>query len=68
MDMTIEEQVLIVLRSLPAEKQREVLDFAEFLRDREPTFAAEPAEELLPLPILEGYVPEGWKDAIYDES
>lgn len=22
--------------------------------------------QLLPLPILEGYVPQGWKDAIYE--
>jgi hypothetical protein len=25
----------------------------------------EPASQLRPLPQLEGYVPEGWKDAVY---
>ena len=24
--------------------------------------------QLKPLPVLEGYVPEGWKDAVYAES
>ena len=26
----------------------------------------EPKPRLKPLPVLEGYVPEGWKDAIYE--
>ena len=25
----------------------------------------QPKQVLLPLPILDGYVPQGWKDAIY---
>ncbi len=25
-----------------------------------------PRKKLKPLPVLEGYIPEGWKDAIYD--
>lgn len=25
-----------------------------------------PQEELKPLPVLDGYIPHGWKDAIYD--
>lgn len=32
--MTIEEQVVTLLRQLPTEKQSEVLDFAEFLLSR----------------------------------
>ncbi|GAK61270.1 hypothetical protein U27_01170 [Candidatus Vecturithrix granuli] len=28
----------------------------------------QPKTRLLPLPILDGYIPQGWKDAIYDES
>jgi len=28
----------------------------------------EPRPRLKPLPELEGYVPEGWKDAIHDHS
>lgn len=32
--MTIEEQVLEKLRELPPEKQKEVLDFVDFLNDK----------------------------------
>ncbi len=28
----------------------------------------EPKPRLKPLPVLEGYVPEGWKDAIYEPT
>ena len=28
----------------------------------------EPKPRLKPLPVLEGYVPEGWKDAVYVEN
>lgn len=28
----------------------------------------QPKPQLKPLPILEGYVPQGWKEAIYNES
>ena len=27
----------------------------------------QPAAQLKPLPVLEGFIPEGWKDAIYGE-
>ena len=27
-----------------------------------------PKSKLKPLPILKGYIPEGWKEAIYSES
>jgi hypothetical protein len=29
---------------------------------------AESKPKLEPLPVLEGYVPEGWKDAVYAEN
>ncbi len=32
--MTIQEQVLEKLRDLPPDKQKEVLDFAEFLKEK----------------------------------
>jgi hypothetical protein len=32
--MTIEEQVLEKLRALPPEKQKQVLDFADFLQEK----------------------------------
>ena len=34
--MTIEQTVLETLRSLPAEKQKELLDFAKFLKSQSP--------------------------------
>lgn len=27
----------------------------------------QPKNQLSPLPILDGYIPQGWKDAIYNE-
>jgi hypothetical protein len=38
--MTIEEAILERVRALPPEKQNEVLDFAEFLRNRSVSHAA----------------------------
>jgi hypothetical protein len=35
--MTIEEQVLEKLRELPPEKQKEVLDFVDFLKEKNST-------------------------------
>jgi hypothetical protein len=64
--MTVEEQLLEVLHALPREQQAEVLDFAEFLRLRLKPAPQLPAADLKPLPTLEGRVPPGWKDAIYD--
>ena len=64
----IEDQVLSVLRVLPPAQQREVLNFAEFLQQhRQPTEPG-PTTTLLPLPVLEGWVPAGWKEAIYGEQ
>ena len=62
--MTIEEQILETLHALPPEQQAEVLDFAEFLRLRLKSAPQPPAADLMPLPILPGRVPPGWKDAI----
>ena len=30
------------------------------------TVAIQPFPRLKPLPVLEGFVPEGWKDALYE--
>lgn len=30
------------------------------------TVAIQPSPRLKPLPVLEGFVPEGWKDAVYE--
>ncbi|HEX9867773.1 MAG TPA: DUF2281 domain-containing protein [Candidatus Tectomicrobia bacterium] len=62
--MTVEEQLLETLHTLPPAQQAEVLDFAEFLRLRLNPAPQLPAVELKPLPTLEGWIPPGWKDAI----
>jgi len=48
---------------------REVVRQQEVLIVRLPEgemVAIKPSPRLKPLPVLEGFVPEGWKDAIYD--
>jgi hypothetical protein len=64
--VTVEEQILETLHTLPPAQQAEVLDFAEFLQLRLKPTSQLPAADLKPLPSLDGRVPPGWKDAIYD--
>lgn len=48
---------------------REVVARQEALAVRLPegeTVSIRPVPRLEPLPVLEGYIPEGWKDALYD--
>src|SRR3990172_10040570 len=45
--MTLEEKVLIVLRTLSLDRQREMLDFAEFLKNRDETSHNEPSVSFL---------------------
>ncbi len=49
--------------------------FARILRERQvltiwvsndQEIVIAPREKLKPLPVLDGYIPQGWKDAIYD--
>jgi hypothetical protein len=49
---------------------------ARVLQDRRPLtvwvsneqeVVIEPRQKLVPLPVLDGYIPQGWKDAVYDE-
>ena len=47
---------------------RQVIRRQEALTVRLPegeTVAIQPSPRLRPLPVLEGFVPEGWKDALY---
>ena len=47
---------------------RQVVRQQEALTVRLPegeTVAIQPSPHLRPLPVLEGFVPEGWKDALY---
>lgn len=48
---------------------REVVARQEALAVRLPegeTVLIQPVPRLKPLPVLEGFVPEGWKDAVYE--
>jgi hypothetical protein len=65
--MTIEEKVVQILRSLSGVRQQEVLDFVEFLQTRDESTQAA-TEELKPLPVLTGFVPQGWKESIYHDA
>jgi hypothetical protein len=49
--MSVEEQVIATLRTLPPERQAEVLDFAEFLKQRNP-----PSKEPRPYGLCGGRI------------
>jgi hypothetical protein len=66
MTMTLEQQLLETLHTLPPAQQAEVVDFAAFLKHRLNEARAPTGEGLEPLPLLTGRMPSGWKDAIYD--
>jgi hypothetical protein len=55
-----EKQLKEILQNVSTNKQALVVQ----LPDGEEVII-QPKPLLKPLPILEGYVPEGWKDAIY---
>jgi len=55
-----EKQLKEILQNVSTNKQALVVE----LPDGEEVII-QPKPLLKPLPILEGYVPEGWKDAIY---
>jgi hypothetical protein len=60
------EQIVEALHELTPKQQAEVLDFAAFLRQRAKAAQEPLAVEPPPLPVLDGRVPPGWKDAIYE--
>jgi hypothetical protein len=70
--MVQEAHKIRTLEELKGRTLEELLN--EVARSREPitvvleegeSVTIEPASHLKPLPVLEGRVPEGWKDAIY---
>jgi hypothetical protein len=65
--MTVEQRLLQTLHALPAARQEELLDFAEFLRSQTEQAPRERHRTLTPLPVLPGRMVPGWKDAIYGE-
>ncbi len=56
-DISLEEIILRVL------KENKVLTIWV---SEEQEVIIEPQQKLRPLPVLDGYVPQGWKDAVYD--
>ena len=65
--MTVEQRLMETLNALPPARRKEVLDFAEFLRDQVERSPAEARAQLTPLPVFPGRTVPGWKDAIYGE-
>jgi hypothetical protein len=49
---------------------REVIQESKYLVVQLPEgeeIVIEPKPRLEPLPVLEGFIPEGWRDAVYDK-
>ena len=65
--MTVEQRLLQTLHALPAVRQQELLDFAEFLRSQAEEAPRETRQKLTPLPVLPGRMVPGWKDAVYGD-
>ncbi len=69
--MTLHTSTLEELRERSLEQVLEsVLEEQEILTVRMPSgkeVVIRPKPTLEPLPVLEGFVPEAWKDAIYDD-
>lgn len=49
--VSMDEEVTVQLKSREASDQ--------------PEASSRPVPNLIPLPVLDGYIPEGWEDAIY---
>ncbi len=64
--MNTAERIYELLKALPEAQASEVLDFVKFLQHKSQQVAVSSEPQLLPLPVLEGYLPQGWKDAIYE--
>jgi len=63
--MNIATRIYEMVQHMPEERASEVLDFVEFLQQKYST-SSQTQKTLKPLPVLEGFVPSGWKDAIYE--
>lgn len=64
--MSTAEKIYELVKGMPEEQIVEVLNFMESLQHKFQKAVATPSKpQLLPLPVLEGVVPQGWKDAIY---
>lgn len=64
--MSTAEKIYELVKGMPEEQIGEVLNCMESLQHKSQKAVATPSKpQLLPLPVLEGVVPQGWKDAIY---
>jgi len=70
--MTVRHSGIAELAERPLEEVlREVAMRKEILTVHLPggeDVVIQPAPKLKPLPVLEGYVPDGWREAIYGEG
>lgn len=64
--MTTAKRIYELVKALPEAQASEVLDFVKFLQHKSQQASVSSEPQLLPLPVLEGYLPQGWKDAIYE--
>jgi hypothetical protein len=65
--MSTAQRIYELVKTLPEAQANEVLDFVEFILTKYQQAVIVPSKpQLLPLPVLEGVVPQGWKDAIYE--
>lgn len=64
--MSTAERIYELVKALPEAQASEVLNFVEFLQHKSQQAVISSESQLLPLPVLKGYVPQGWKDAIYE--
>ena len=65
------EKIYELVKDMPPNQISEMLNFAEFLKrksehkkESQPQYSVE--VELKPRILSDGYVPEGWKDAVYE--
>jgi hypothetical protein len=65
--MNVADKIYEIVKTMPEEKVNQILDFVEFLHHKS-SLSAQKEMELKSLPILQGYVPSGWKEAIYEEG
>lgn len=72
--MTSAERVYELVKDMPPNQISEILNFAEFIKQKSTSKNSEASTtnskepQLQPLMVSKGYVPDGWKDAIYSSS
>ena len=65
--MEVADKIYKIVKNMPEKQAHEVLNFAEFLQHKSPDKVRQEVA-LKPLPVFPGYVPPGWKNAIYEQE